>query len=442
LPNGSSGPDNISGRLIKSVKFEIIEALTLLANRCLTEGYFPECLKCTKIIPVFKNNGSRKDTSNYRPIAIASILGKVVESLVNVQLRTKIDHLLPTTMYGYREGKSTEQALIDLTDTIKEKRANKHFVAIVALDASAAFDVLDRKLVIAMLRCMGAGPIMIKFIENYLEGVSQYVLINDSSSDSWSFDVGSGQGRNLSPTLYNIGTITQFFWTLLSDFFGFADDGTDVISAMSIHECNEKIKKLILERSKWYELAGMTLNASKTQIVGFGFTPAAQELHDITITPSSSFKFLGLTIESNLGIDIHVSNVCKKIRTAAARIRTEGSFLSTNDRRTLYQAWVNGVICSNGGAYLPILNNSQTTDLQTACNQAIRAVAKLPRKSRNISISDIHASNLICHASIKQIAVRKCLMLAWKSRFTLRTSPRKKDPRRTQELTAIYPLWI
>jgi len=277
-----------------------------------------------------------------------------------------------------------------------------------------------------MLEALGAGPTMIKFIESFLHGVTQYVEINGSKSEEWSFEVGSGQGRILSPILYNVGTITLYFWTLLSVFFGFADDGADVICAPSICECNEKISLLLEERSRWYEFAGMTLNAAKTQIIGFGFTPEVQVLHGISIYPSSNFKFLGLTIEANLGVDMHVSHLCNKIRMAAARIRSEGSFLTTNDRRTLYQAWVNGVISSNGGAYLPLLNTSQTLDLQRACNQAIRAVVKLPRKSRDISITAIRSQlNL---PSIEQITERKCLMLAWRSRSNLRSLHEETGP--------------
>ena len=208
-------------------------------------------------------------------------------------------------------------------------------------------------------------------------------------------------------------------WTILSKFFGFADDGADVISAPTIRECNKKIKLLLSERSKWFGLAGMTLNAAKTQIVGFGFKPDVHTLHDIEVQPSSSFKFLGMTIEGNLSIDTHVANVCSKIRAAAARIRMEGSFLTMCDRRSLYQAWVNGVLCSNGGAYLPLLNTTQTHNIQLACNQAIRAVAKLPRKSHDISITEIR--NKLNLPSVEQMVERKSLQLAWRARSSLRS---------------------
>ena len=89
------------------------------------------------------------------------------------------------------------------------------------------------------------------------------------------------------------------------------------------------------------------------------------------------------------------------------------------DRRSLYQAWVNGVLCSNGGAYLPLLNMTQTHNIQLACNQAIRAVAKLPRKSHDISITEIR--NKLNLPSVEQMVERKSLQLAWRARSSLRS---------------------
>jgi len=127
-----------------------------------------------------------------------------------------------------------------------------------------------------------------------------------------------------------------------------------------------------------------------------------------------------MTIQDNLGIDTLISKLCKKIRSAAARIRSEAHYFNTKDRRTLYQAWINGVICSNGGAYLPLLNAAQASNLQIACNQGIRAIVGIPRKSRNLSISMLRSSLKL--PSIEQIAERKLLTLAWKSRSTFHTN--------------------
>ena len=55
LPNKSStGFDDISMRLIKAIKTEIIPALTCIFNQSLNIGIFPEKLKIAKVIPIHK----------------------------------------------------------------------------------------------------------------------------------------------------------------------------------------------------------------------------------------------------------------------------------------------------------------------------------------------------------------------------------------------------
>jgi len=167
-------------------------------------------------------------------------------------------------------------------------------------------------------------------------------------------------------------------------------------------------------RQEWYKLAGMSLNNSKTKIMGFGFTPDPLDLGDVTIEPSSSMKFLGFEIQNNLGQDLHVNAVATKIRHAAAQIRANGRNFRTSDRRRLYMGLVQGHLCSNGSTYLPLLSKSESEILQTACNAAIRSVAKLPRKSWDISISDVRKKLNI--PSVQALADKAILMQAWKFR--------------------------
>ena len=226
----SSGPDKISSQLIKELKYELINPFTTLVNRCLLEGYFPACFKTGKVVPVLKK-GSRKNPLNYRPITITSVVGKVVECAANEQLCRATDRHLPSTLFGFRKNMGTADALVSLTDDIKQRRANGEYVAILICDASAAFDLLDKNLVITMLRRLGSGANVLNFITSFLQDTKQYVKVDNCTSEEWSSDVGSGQGHVLSPPLYNIGTISQYYWSKISTLYGYADDGSDIISA-------------------------------------------------------------------------------------------------------------------------------------------------------------------------------------------------------------------
>ena len=423
--SNSSGPDKISSKLLKEVRQEITPALVTLVNRCLLEGHFPECFKEGKVIPVPKK-GSRKNVKNYRPITMTSVIGKIVECAANIQLTQATDKHLPSTLFGFRKNMGTSDALVKLTDEIKRNRASGKFVAALTCDASSAFDLLDRQLVIKMLIRLGSGQTAIKFFESFLAGASQYVSINECTSDTWSLDVGSGQGHVLSAPLYNIGTLSQYYWTSLSVLFGYADDGTDLITASTIAECNEKIKLVMNERKRWYDLAGMALNIEKTSLIGFGFCPDPITINNTIITPVTSFKFLGLTIEQSLGQDLQVKSISGKIRAAAAKIRADGTNFKIADRRRLYMGWVQGVLCSNSAAYLPLLNVTQIYELQTACNSAIRSVVKMPRKSSDISITDIRKRLNIM--SVQDLADKAIYMQAWKDRAVINTNTNKGGP--------------
>ena len=67
--NKGSGPDNISGRILKECSREISPSLTVLFNLSLTLGKMPENWKLANVSPIFKK-GERKNCCNYRPISL------------------------------------------------------------------------------------------------------------------------------------------------------------------------------------------------------------------------------------------------------------------------------------------------------------------------------------------------------------------------------------
>ena len=50
----STGVDDISAFLMKSVKFDLLKAVTTTVNQSLTTGIFPDNLKLAKVITFFK----------------------------------------------------------------------------------------------------------------------------------------------------------------------------------------------------------------------------------------------------------------------------------------------------------------------------------------------------------------------------------------------------
>ena len=81
----SRGIDMISNKLLKIVKNEISEPLTIIINQALNNGVFPKPLKIAKVIPLFKKDQDFL-FNNYRPVSILSSLSKVFEKIMFMQI--------------------------------------------------------------------------------------------------------------------------------------------------------------------------------------------------------------------------------------------------------------------------------------------------------------------------------------------------------------------
>ena len=78
----SSGPDNISPRILKECAHELAPSLTGIFNLSLTTGELPSDWKTANVIPIHKS-GERVMAVNYRPISLTSIVVKTLERMVH-----------------------------------------------------------------------------------------------------------------------------------------------------------------------------------------------------------------------------------------------------------------------------------------------------------------------------------------------------------------------
>ena len=135
----------VSNELLRFLKYELLSPLTQIINKSIASGIFPSIWKIGKVCPVPKK-GSSTSMSNFRPVCLSSNIGKVVEAVIRSKVTSEIDQRLPQNMFGFRKNKSTSDALVTLLDKIRIRRSNGKKVALLALDASAAFDTIPHQL--------------------------------------------------------------------------------------------------------------------------------------------------------------------------------------------------------------------------------------------------------------------------------------------------------
>ena len=135
-PKTSTGVDSVSNKLLKFVKNAISEPLTIIINQMLRVGNFPDLLKISKVVPVYKKDDNT-NLSNYRPISLLSLsnyrpislLSIIFEKVILEQLFTCLEdnNFIHRHQYGFRKHHSTEYAALHIVDYLYYKLDLKRF---------------------------------------------------------------------------------------------------------------------------------------------------------------------------------------------------------------------------------------------------------------------------------------------------------------------------
>ncbi|CAK1595663.1 unnamed protein product [Parnassius mnemosyne] len=96
----------------------------------------------TVVVPIIKNKtGDASKLSNYRPISLAIDIAKVLDGLIDIQLRQHLQFL--DAQFGFRPGLSTEMAILNLKHTVQYYTQRSTPVYACFLDLSKALDLVS-----------------------------------------------------------------------------------------------------------------------------------------------------------------------------------------------------------------------------------------------------------------------------------------------------------
>ena len=328
--DNSTGTDCIDGKLLRIAVDYIALPVCHIFNSCLSNGTCPKIWKEGKIIPIPKDTKSTFSGPNCRPITILPVLSKILERIVYNQIHDYMskNDLISNAQHAYREGHSTCTALVKMTDDWLRGIDNSLLSGAVMLDFSAAFDLIDHKLLIEKLTHYGFGPMAISWFENYLSFRTQQVFLNGTLSNSINIDCGVPQGSCLGPLLFSIFTNDLPLVIQESTLVLYADDSTLYYSASTCCKLKSVLSQDLKAVVNWVTANRLVLNLSKTVSIVFGsrHNVASQPMLDLQISSQpvkqeSKLKLLGLSICNTLSWTDHVRQIVAKMSRSIATVR-------------------------------------------------------------------------------------------------------------------------
>ena len=298
----SSGNDDISNRLLKSIKCEISKPLTIIINQSLETGIFPDALKVAKVKPLFKK-GDNCCLNNYRPISLLPTISKIFERVMYTQLYYyfNVNNLLSEQQYGFRSQHSTELASVKLVDFILKEMDNIRDIKIPAsifLDLSKAFDTLNFDILLRKLQHYGIDGNSLNLIKSYLTNRFQYVQFENSDSSLLEVKTGIPQGSILGPLFFSILINDLVNCSTKFQFLMYADDTTIYFNLNDFPLINREIKiNSELEKvNTWLKLNKLAIKGECSVFLIFFLLwmktmhyPNTIRSHLVTIVPVAPF---------------------------------------------------------------------------------------------------------------------------------------------------------
>lgn len=119
--NASAGPDGVTASMLSLHVAHASSFLLFVFNACFRLGYFPSVWKEARVVFLLKPGRPPHEFSSYRTICVTSLLGKLLERMLNARLYFFLHahHLLHEHQYGFTQGESTTSALCSLRSRLQ-----------------------------------------------------------------------------------------------------------------------------------------------------------------------------------------------------------------------------------------------------------------------------------------------------------------------------------
>ena len=345
----ASGPDFIHGKLLKEGADILCKHLSKIFNSSLSTSYFPDIWKIANVVPIFKK-GDKTNVSNYRPISLLCVMGKVFEKCVFKYLHNYLvsHNLISKVQSGFTPGDSAVFQLADLYNTFAKAIDDGKEVRVVFCDISKAFDRVWHRGLLFKLRRLGLSGSLLNWFTSYLDNRYQRVAVEGSLSDILRVKAGVPQGSILGPLLFLV-YINDIVDEIGTNIRLFADDTS---LYMIVEDPNSAADLMNVDLSKihtWAKQWLVNFNPNKTEELLISRKQTRVDhpplfMNDVQISRVDQHKHLGLIFNEQCTWHNHIHEITSKAWKRVNILRSLKFQLDRLSLQILYFSYIRPIL--------------------------------------------------------------------------------------------------
>ena len=375
--DSAPGPDAIPNRFMKETVDEISLPLSILFSKSLKERKIPDEWRTANVTPIYKK-GSKSEPGNYRPVSLTSSVGKLMEKIVKQAIENHVESnsLIRSTQHGFRNGRSPQTNLIEfLEQTTTWSDEGKPF-DIIYVDFAKAFDKVCHASLIAKLKAKGVDGDLLAWLENWLSGRKQRVVVEGEMSASEDVESGVIQGSVLGGILFIIFVDDLDDW-ILALIRKFADD-TKIARVVENEAQARELQRDIDRLVQWAKTWGMQFNVKKCKVMHCGRKNRRFEykMGDEKLEEVEEEKDLGVWIHSSMKPSTQCERAANSANKALGMMFRAFHYRTTETLVPLFKTFVRPTLEFACSAWSPWTAKDEET-LEVVQKRLVRALSNV-----------------------------------------------------------------
>ena len=325
------GPDEFRAELLRALDTRTIKYILKLFNVSISLGHTPKAWREVEVI--FLPKAGKTDYNlcgSFRPISLMSVLFKTLERLVlwRMEETSLARKPLHKNQFGSRKGMSTTNALSRVVNTIEHGIHQHQYVLGVFMDIKGAFNNLKYTSIIDEFISRGIEPAICDWYKNFLEH-REVSATHGSASATINPGCGTPQGGVLSSICaWNLpfDNLVKIYDDTAIHCTAYVDDATLLITGPDPATLYNTMQKHLDSAQHWAAANGLSFCPKKTNSILFTNQHQPKKLPNLflngDIVPNvSKVKMLGITLDTKLTFQAHITNRIKACKAALMRLR-------------------------------------------------------------------------------------------------------------------------